>query len=337
MHINKVSFYRNPHDPLEQLALKAEIVEGEIVLKGILTSPSGEVFPITNGIPDFTWPKELAREDNATRTIYENIANDYDKYAPLPFLTFRTDEWVTRKKMIDAMKLHKASKVLEIGCGTGRGSRLITERLGIEGKLYLQDISPKLLARAVRRLNNTGIPIEFSLANGSYLPFPDNCFDAAHHFGGINTFAEIGRCLSELARVVKPGGKVVVGDESMGPWLRKTHFGKIMMNSNPLLKCTVPVDQLPVIAKNVKVEWIIMDAFYFIEFTVAENEPKADYHIQIPSERGGSHWTRYYGNLEGVTDETKKLAHDARRKSGKSMHQWLDEVVKNAALQELEK
>lgn len=75
----------------------------------------------------------------------------------------------------------------------------------------------------------------------------------------------------------------------------------------------------------------MMGAFFLLEFTVGEGEPKANYHIPIPSERGGTHWRRYYGNLEGVSDETKKLAIEARKISGKGMSEWLDEVVKNAA------
>jgi hypothetical protein len=72
-----------------------------------------------------------------------------------------------------------------------------------------------------------------------------------------------------------------------------------------------------------------------IEFRVASGLPEPDYHLQIPSVRGGSHWTRYYGQLEGVSDEAKKLAYEAREKSGKSMFEWLDQIVIDAALREL--
>jgi SAM-dependent methyltransferase len=177
--------------------------------------------------------------------------------------------------------------------------------------------------------------IEYSIANAMYLSFSDNTFDAAHHFGGMNTFSDIERCLKELTRVVKPGGKVVVGDESMAPWLRHTEFGKIMMNSNPLLKYHIPFNKIPVEARDVKVEWIMMGAFFVLDYTVGEAEPEANYHIPIPSERGGSHWTRYYGKLEGVKDETKKMAYRAQKKSGKSMSDWLDSVVRSAAEKEI--
>ena len=199
----------------------------------------------------------------------------------------------------------------------------MAQRLGSNGKLYLQEISPSLIKIAVKATSAIHFRRIF-LANGSYLPFPDNFFDAAHHFGGINTFSEITRCLSELARVVKPGGKVVIGDEGLAPWLRDTEMGRIMTNSNPLLKCEPPLQSLPATATEVQLEYIMMGAFYVIEFRVAAAPPQPDYHMQIPSARGGSHWTRYYGQLEGVSDEAKRLAHEARAKAGLSMHDWLE-------------
>lgn len=288
-------------------------------------------------VPDLIWPRKLAPEDEKTLKEYEAMADVYDQYAPLPFLTYQENEIKVRNAMLDLLNLTPESKVLEIGCGTGRGSSLLEKRLSSKGMLALQEISPKLLMHTVNRLANSTVPTEFSLGNGSYLPFEDNIFDAAHHFGGINTFADIPRCLSELTRVVRPGGKVVIGDEGLGPWLFDTDFGKIMSNSNPLLKCIPPINSLPANTKNVCLRWILQGAFYLIEFTITKREPQANYNLKIPSARGGSHWTRYFGNLEGVSDEAKKLAHEAKDKAGISMHDWLDQVVKEAALSQIKK
>lgn len=323
--------------PATGSALQLETVKavGDEVAEGVLRNADNVSFPIADDIPDFTWPPVLQASDEQTRQSYEDMAQEYDRYAELPFITYRADEHAVRERMADRLELRADSKVLEIGCGTGRGAMHLARRLGNGGKLYLQEISPKLLAVAKKKLQSQSIAAEFSLANGSYLPFPDNYFDAAHHFGGINTFAEISRCLGELARVVKPGGKVVIGDEGMGPWLRDTEMGRIMTNSNPLLKCEPPLQSLPGTATEVQLEYIMMGAFYVIEFRVAPAPPLPDYHMLIPSARGGSHWTRYYGQLEGVSDEAKRLAQEARAKAGLSMHDWLDRAVREAASNEL--
>lgn len=323
--------------PVTRSSLQLEVFTavGDEVVEGSFHNITGETFRIANGIPDFTWPRVLQESDERTRQSYEDIAQDYDRYAVLPFITYRADENAVRERMVDRLELETDSKVLEIGCGTGRGAEHLARRLGQAGQLYLQELSPRLLTIAVKKMQAQSITAEFSVANGSYLPFPDNYFDAAHHFGGINTFAEIPRCLNELARVVRPGGKVVVGDEGLGPWLRDTEMGKIMSNSNPLLKCEPPLESLPTTAIDVQLEYIMMGAFYVIEFRVAEASPVPDYHMQIPSARGGSHWTRYHGQLEGVSDEAKRLAQEARAKAGLSMHDWLERTVRAVANNEL--
>lgn len=330
MKIKALNTYKSPVDGSEfEIEIREQVADQ--VIKGKLHTKAGHTFPIDNGIPDLTWPRELAAIDRETKELYDRLADDYEKYVHVLFETYRSDEASLRTDITRRLKIKPDSRVLDIGCGSGDSSRYIAEKLGKDGELFVQELSPRFLDKAIAKLKNKDVPIEFSTANGCYLSFPDHYFDAAHHFGGLNTFSDIGRCLRELARVVKPGGKVVVGDEGMGPWLRETEFGKIMMNSNPLLKYHPPVEQLPVVAGNVRVEWILSGAFYLMEFTVLESEPQANYHVPIPSERGGTHWTRYHGNLEGVTDDAKRLAHAACRKSGLSMHDWLDMVVRQAS------
>lgn len=302
---------------------------------GELKCVNNHAFKINYGIPDFTWPKELSNLDRNTRDLYDKLANEYEKFADIPFQTFKEDENEVREKMTDRLNINSDSKILEVGGGDGRGALHIVKRLEKNGHLYFQELSSAFLKKACNRLKNFKDLISYSIANASYLAFKDNYFDAAIHFGGINTFSEIQRCLKELARVVKPGGKIVIGDEGIGPWLRDTEFGKIMINSNPLIGYKIPIELLPVEARQVKIEWIMMGAFFLIEFKVGESAPEANYHIPIPSERGGTHWSRYHGNLEGISEETKKLAYDAQKKSGKGMSEWLDEVVESAAKKQL--
>lgn len=324
-------------DPLsgEPLVLKNVKCEGDLVLSGTLMSQSGHTFEIVDGVPNLVYPFELPNIDREALQQYEERADAYDRFLPLTFSTYGEDEQVVRNAMIDKLNLKPNSIVLETGAGTGRDSEIIARRLGSGGKLYIQDLSPSFLAKNVERMRDIKAHVEPALANGYYLPFADNTFDASFHFGGINAFGDIARAFSEMARVTKPGGKVVVGDESMPPWLRDTEFGKILMNSNPEFKYALPLDKLPVEARQTKLEWIIGGVFYLIDFVVGEGEPKADFDFPIPGARGGTHRTRLYGQLEGVTPEAKRLAHQARLAAGKSMHQWLDDTVREAAERDL--
>ena len=69
---------------------------------------------------------------------------------------------------------------------------------------------------------------------------------------------------------------------------------------------------------------------------VGEGEPVGNFDIEIPGIRGGTLRTRYLGQLESVTPETKRLIERAREKRGISMHQWLEEVTRQAALSDLD-
>ncbi len=314
----------------------SEQVDGE-VFEGSLISAGGNRFAIKNGIPNFTYPFKLDKNDEETRVYYNNTADVYDAYIPLSFSTFREDETAVRNSMIDDLCLSPNSTVLEIGAGSGRDSELILKRLGPDGRLFLQDLSPGMLDKAFHRLSNSTPTPAFFLSNGSYLPFADKSFDAVYHFGGLNTFADIKRAFKEAVRVTKPGGKIVMGDESMPIWLRETEFGKVLMNSNPHYRFPLPLEHLPVEARKTRVRWIVGEVFYVIDFEVGEGTPYADLDFEIPGQRGGTHRSRYWGHLEGVTPEAKKIAYEAQRQSGKSMHRWLSDVISSAAESQLQK
>lgn len=318
--------------------LRLDMLEdsGEQVLSGTLSCRCGEVFEIAHAIPDLTWPRQLASSDMAAKQWYDANADVYDENLHLTFDTFREDESAVRNRLVDKLDLREGSCVLELGAGSGRDSVLIAERLGPAGQLYLQDISLAILRKSFSKLAQYPVATEFHVGNACSLPFPDRVFDAVFHFGGLNTFSDIGGFFREVNRVAKIGAKIVVGDESMPVWLRNTEFGAILMNSNPLYRYDLPLQHLPVSCREVKLEWIIGGVFYVLEYRVGDGEPFADLDFEIPGIRGGSHRTRYHGVLEGVTAEAKSLAQQASAKSGKSMHRWLDDVVRSAATRDLE-
>lgn len=294
-------------------------------------------YEVTNDIPNLIYPEILPSSDLQAKAWYDNNADVYDEFLPLTFNTFGVNELDIRKKMIDELNIQPHYKVLETGAGTGRDSLLIGNNLNAQGELHLTDISSAILDKAVNKLGHLPCKTHFSLVNASYLPFPDNYFDCYYHFGGFNTFDDKKRAFAEISRVVKPNGRVVVGDESMPPWFRDTDFGKILMNSNPHYCYELPLKDMHLSARDVKVEWIIGGVFYYISYTVGEGVPTANFDFEIPGIRGGTHRTRYFGHTEGISPEAIALATKAREKSGESMHKWLDNAVKNAALKELDK
>lgn len=320
----------------QPLKCEAEQTAGDDISVGKLVGEAGQEFPIHDGIVDLTFPRNLAGEEKEILDYYESVARIYDDVAHLSFRIQHVDEQQARREFVELLNLTSDARVLELAGGTGRDSEIIAGELGPNAQFYVQDLSRSMLLRCKSKLAGADVPIEFSVGNAAYLPFPDNYFDAVFSFGGLGVFGDVQRSLKEIARVGRVGARVVVGDESMAPWLYETEYGRILLNNNSLFKQPVPLALLPVDARSVTVRWVVGGAYYIIDFTVGKGEPEADFDLEIPGQRGGTLRTRFYGRLEGVTPETYKLAQQARKKSGKSMHRWLDEVVREASIKELE-
>jgi len=157
------------------------------------------------------------------------------------------------------------------------------------------------------------------------------------HFGGFNQFGDLARGAAEMTRVAKPGGRILIGDEAVAPWLKGTEFEGIVTANNPLFRADAPLAALPVAARDVTVRWIIGNCFYVIDFRKGDGPPPLDLDLPHRGWRGGTMRSRYYGVLEGVTPEAKTLAREAAQRAGVSVHAWLDALVRDGARKALEK
>ena len=122
----------------------------------------------------------------------------------------------------------------------------------------------------------------------------------------------------------------MAGDEGLAPWLSQTDFAKILENSNPLFRHRAPLDSLPVRARDVVCRWILGGSFYVIAFTVGDGEPGLDLDVEFPGARGGSHRTRYYGKLEGVSPELRDSVVRAAAAEGIPVVAWLERALDRA-------
>jgi ubiquinone/menaquinone biosynthesis C-methylase UbiE len=267
----------------------------------ILTDSEGDLrcntcersFAIADGIAQLAHPERLAPSDAEVQGKYDAGAEEYDIGLDWLFKAFHEDEDVVRSRMIDLLDVGPGDRVLETGCGTGRDSLRIVERIAPDGEMYVQDLSIGMLRVAQRRLADAPVPVEFVFSNASYLPFAEGIFDAAFHFGGINTFDELERAINELTRVVRIGGKVVIGDEGIAPWQRERPIGRILVNANPLYAHRPPLELLPETALDTRLHWILGNAFYVIEYRVGAAPPAIDLDLPIPGPRGGTLRSRY--------------------------------------------
>jgi SAM-dependent methyltransferase len=243
--------------------------------------------------------------------------------------TFGADDQALREHLVAPLRLQAGARVLETGCGTCRDTVQLASRAA---RVVATDRSADMI-RGGRAAMADSVHVErvrFCVSDATALPFKAGVFDAAYHFGGLNLFSDIRRSLAEMARVVKPGGRVVVGDEGVAPWLTESDFGRILLNSNPLYRFQPPLGLLPVSVRDVACRWILNGAFYVIDFSVGEGEPFLDLDVEFPGVRGGSHRTRYFGKLDGVTPDLKQRAVDAAAREGVSLTAWLEKTLRQA-------
>lgn len=266
-------------------------------LDGALTCEAGHSFEVRGDVPDLVHPPELLANDAEVQAKYDVDSEKYDSGISWMWEAFSADEDKVRSELIDLLELEPGMRVLETGCGTGQDSWRILERIGEDGTLVATDLSGGMLEVANRRLAGERASHQLLQSNGSYLPFADASFDAAYHFGGINTFDERRRAIAEMTRVVRVGGKVVFGDEGIAPWQREELIGRILINANALYAHTPPLHELPENALDVRLRWIISNAFYSVDYVVGGGPPPVNLDLPIPG-KGDSLRSRYYGEPE---------------------------------------
>lgn len=172
--------------------------------------------------------------------------------------------------------------------------------------------------------------LHYSVSNAENLPYEDNYFDAVFHFGGINLFGSIKKAIDEMERVVKKGGRVVFGDEGVASWLKNTEYGMVVINNNSLWTAIPPIDYLPPNAKDVRLEWVLGNCFYLISYEIGSSTPDINMDVEHIGPRGGTMRTRFYGQLEGVSEKYKFYIHEEARKKKISIAKCLELIIYDA-------
>jgi demethylmenaquinone methyltransferase/2-methoxy-6-polyprenyl-1,4-benzoquinol methylase len=116
-----------------------------------------------------------------------------------------------RARAADLAALGPGDSALDVACGTGDLAIELARRVGTGGEVIGSDFSEEMLGRA--RAKAPGLTWEWG--NALELPYASGRFDAATVGFGARNFSDLERGLAEMARVVKPGGRVVVLEITM--------------------------------------------------------------------------------------------------------------------------
>jgi ubiquinone/menaquinone biosynthesis C-methylase UbiE len=134
------------------------------------------------------------------------ITRRYDRMAPLYDLYDAPMEWLGTRRRRRRLLAQAEGSVLEVGVGTGKNLEHYPDGVEVVGI----DVSTRMLDRARRRARSLAKPVRLELADIQQAPFPDNVFDTAVATTVFCSVADPVQGLREVARVVKPGGKVLL-------------------------------------------------------------------------------------------------------------------------------
>jgi demethylmenaquinone methyltransferase / 2-methoxy-6-polyprenyl-1,4-benzoquinol methylase len=118
-----------------------------------------------------------------------------------------------RARAADLADVGPGSRVLDVATGTGDLAIELARRVSPGGQVVGSDFAEGMLDRARAKVANAGADVvrpRFEWADAMALPYDDGAFDAATVGFGARNFEDLGRGLAEMARVVRPGGRVVV-------------------------------------------------------------------------------------------------------------------------------
>ena len=115
--------------------------------------------------------------------------------------------------LLRAARLTPGMRVLDIATGTGIAAEAAAEVVGPSGQVVAADVSPAMVERARERLS--GLPnVAFAVEDGQHLALPDEFFDAVLCNMGLMYFSDPARGLAEFRRVLRPGGRAVVSNNT---------------------------------------------------------------------------------------------------------------------------
>lgn len=141
--------------------------------------------------------------------VFDSVANRYDVMNDaMSFGIHRL--W--KRIALEHTGLRRGMKALDLASGTGDLALKMAGLVGEKGQVILSDINAHMLSEGRAKLDNAGViqNVDYCLANAQYLPFPSNYFDCVTIGFGLRNVTDKAMALAEMARVIKPGGRVVV-------------------------------------------------------------------------------------------------------------------------------
>lgn len=151
--------------------------------------------------------RESEEFSGQVRGMFDRIAGVYDLMNSAMTAGMH-HQW--RERAVDRAEVGPGSDALDICCGTGDLALELRRRIGPDGRVVGSDFSEQMLDLARAKSGEQGLPVEFGWADALDLPYGDGSFDAVTVGFGARNLADLDAGIAEMARVLKPGGRIVI-------------------------------------------------------------------------------------------------------------------------------
>jgi len=125
------------------------------------------------------------------------------------------------RQLIERSGIKPGMTVVDLGCGSGAYTPYVARTVGSEGKVYAVDIQPGMLKQLKRKMAKKEFQdisnIEIKRTNAYDLPFTDDSIDLVYMVAVLPEIPDRGRALSEVHRVLRPGGILAVTEIIQDP------------------------------------------------------------------------------------------------------------------------
>jgi demethylmenaquinone methyltransferase/2-methoxy-6-polyprenyl-1,4-benzoquinol methylase len=146
-------------------------------------------------------------QEPQVRAMFDRIAGFYDVMNSVMTAGLH-HSW--RRRAADLAEVGPGDRVLDVATGTGDLALELARRVGPQGAVVGSDFSDEMLTHARAKAAGADAPLTFEWGNALELPYGDGEFAAVTVGFGARNFSDLDRGLSEMTRVVRPGGHVVV-------------------------------------------------------------------------------------------------------------------------------
>jgi len=146
--------------------------------------------------------------------VFRSVAPSYDVMNDL--MSLGLHRW-WKRFALEMSGVRAGSKVLDVASGSGDLAAAFAKRVGPEGVVWMTDINASMLSVGRDKLLDRGLSAPLALCDAEKLPFASNQFDCISVAFGLRNMTHKEEALAEMARVAKPGGRVLVLEFSR-PW-----------------------------------------------------------------------------------------------------------------------